>query len=119
MKYGYGIIDELNSGLSYLLKERGLNSVDELIGYAFPHPITGFMELTPVKKISAVNKDLCEHCGNCERCPYLAIELDGKKVPVTDASRCIGCTICVQKCFAGALYMRERTEVEMSVLNEA
>jgi NADPH-dependent glutamate synthase beta subunit-like oxidoreductase/dihydroorotate dehydrogenase/Pyruvate/2-oxoacid:ferredoxin oxidoreductase delta subunit len=119
MKYGYGIIDELNSGLSYLLKERALNSVDELIGYAFPNPITGFMELTPIKKISAVNKDLCEHCGNCERCPYLAIELDGKKLPVTDASRCIGCTICVQKCFAGALYMRERTEVEMSVLNEA
>jgi NADPH-dependent glutamate synthase beta subunit-like oxidoreductase/dihydroorotate dehydrogenase/Pyruvate/2-oxoacid:ferredoxin oxidoreductase delta subunit len=119
MKYGYGIIDELNSGLSYLLKERGLNSVDELIGYAFPNPITGFMELTPVKQISAVNKDLCEHCGNCERCPYLAIELDSKKVPVTDASRCIGCTICVQKCFAGALYMRERTEQEMNVLNEA
>ena len=119
MKYGYGIINELNSGLSYLLKERGLNSVDELIGYAFPNPITGFMELTPVKKISAVNKDLCEHCGNCERCPYLAIELNGKKVPVTDASKCIGCTICVQKCFAGALYMRERTKEEMSVLNEA
>ena len=119
MKYGYGIINELNSGLSYLLKERGLNSVEELIGYAFPNPITGFMELSPVKKISAVNKDLCEHCGNCERCPYLAIELNGNKIPVTDASKCIGCSICVQKCFAGALYMRERTEEEMSVLNEA
>ena len=119
MKYGYGIIDDLNSGLSYLLKQRGLNSVDELIGYAFPNPVTGFMELTAVKKISAVNKDLCEHCGNCERCPYLAIELNGKKIPVTDASKCIGCTICVQKCFAGALYMRERTKEEMSVLNEA
>ncbi len=119
MKYGYGIIDDLNSGLSYLLKQRGLNSVDELIGYAFPNPITGFMELSPVKKISAVNKDFCEHCGNCERCPYLAIELNGKKIPVTDASKCIGCSICVQKCFAGALYLRERTEEEMSVLNEA
>lgn len=119
MKYGYGIINELNSGLSYLLKERGLNSVDELIGYAFPNPVTGFMELSPVKKISAVNKDLCEHCGNCERCPYLAIELNGKKIPVTDASKCIGCSICVQKCFAGALFMRERTEEEMSVLNES
>lgn len=119
MKYGYGIIDDLNSGLSYLLKQRGLNSVDELIGYAFPNPITGFMELSPAKKISAVNKELCEHCGNCERCPYLAIELNGKKIPVTDASKCIGCSICVQKCFAGALFMRERTKEELSVLNEA
>ena len=119
MKFGYGIINDLNSGLSYLLKERGLNSVSELIGYAFPNPITGFMELTPVKKISAVDKELCEHCGNCERCPYLAIELDSRKIPVTDASKCIGCSICAQKCFAGALFMRERTPEEMSVLNEA
>jgi len=119
MKYGYGIIDELHSGLSYLLKERGLNSVKELIGRALPNPVTGFMELTSLKKISDVNKELCEHCGNCARCPYQAIELNGKKIPVTDASKCIGCSICVQKCFAGALFMRERTEKELEVLNEA
>lgn len=119
MKHGYGIIDELHSGLSYLMKERGLKSVGELIGRALPNPVTGFMELTPVKKISAVNEELCEHCGNCARCPYLAIELSSKKIPVTDASKCIGCSICVQKCFAGALYMRERTPKETSVLNEA
>jgi len=119
MKYGYGIIDELHSGLSYLLKERGLSSVKELIGRALPNPVTGFMELTSLKKISDVNKELCEHCGNCTRCPYQAIELNGKKIPITDASKCIGCSICVQKCFAGALYMRERTEKELEVLNEA
>ncbi|MCE1164440.1 MAG: FAD-dependent oxidoreductase [Bacteroidetes bacterium] len=119
MKHGYGIIDELHSGLSYLMKERGINSVSELIRRALPNPITGFMELTPTKKISAVNESLCEHCGNCTRCPYLAIELNNKQIPQTDASKCIGCSICVQKCFAGALYMRERTPEEMSVLNEA
>jgi NADPH-dependent glutamate synthase beta subunit-like oxidoreductase/dihydroorotate dehydrogenase/NAD-dependent dihydropyrimidine dehydrogenase PreA subunit len=119
MKYGYGIIDELHSGLSYLLKERGLNSVKELIGRALPNPVTGFMELTSLKKISDVNKDLCEHCGNCTRCPYQAIELNSKKTPVTDASKCIGCSICVQKCFSGALFMRDRLEKELEVLNEA
>jgi len=119
MKYGYGIIDELHSGLSYLLKERGLNSVKELIGRALPNPVTGFMELTSLKKISDVNKELCEHCGNCTRCPYQAIELSGKKIPVTDASKCIGCSICVQKCFSGALFMRDRTEKELEVLCEA
>jgi NADPH-dependent glutamate synthase beta subunit-like oxidoreductase/dihydroorotate dehydrogenase/Pyruvate/2-oxoacid:ferredoxin oxidoreductase delta subunit len=118
MKYGYGIIDELHSGLSYLLKERGLKSVKELIGCALPSPITGFMELTSLKKISDVNKDLCEHCGNCTRCPYQAIELNNKKIPITDASKCIGCSICVQKCFSGALFMRERTEKELEVLVE-
>lgn len=119
MKYGYGIIDELNSGLSYLMQERGIKSVNELIGRALPNPITGFMELTPIKKISAVNADLCEHCGNCTRCPYFAIELNSKKIPVTDPARCIGCSICVQKCFSGALYMRKRTKHELQILNEA
>jgi heterodisulfide reductase subunit A-like polyferredoxin len=77
------------------------------------------MELTALKKISAVHAELCEHCGNCTRCPYLAITLDGDKVPVTDAAKCVGCSICAQKCFAGALYMRERTKKELAVLQEA
>jgi NADPH-dependent glutamate synthase beta subunit-like oxidoreductase/dihydroorotate dehydrogenase len=119
MKHGYGIIDELNSGLSFLMKDRSIKSVRELIGYALPDPITGFMELTPTKRISAVNAELCEHCGNCTRCPYFAIELDSKKVPVTDPSRCIGCSICVQKCFSGALFMRNRTKQELALLKEA
>jgi dihydropyrimidine dehydrogenase (NAD+) subunit PreA len=118
MKYGYGIVDELHSGLSYLMQERGIKSVNELIGRALPTPVTGFMELSHIKKISAVHAELCEHCGNCTRCPYLAIELDSKKIPVTDASRCIGCSICVQKCFSGALYMRKRTKHELSILKE-
>ncbi|MFH1620315.1 MAG: FAD-dependent oxidoreductase, partial [bacterium] len=53
MKYGCGIADELHSGLSHLMEERGIRSVRELIGRALPNPVTGFMELSPVKKISA------------------------------------------------------------------
>lgn len=118
MKYGYGIINELHSGLSYLLEERDLESVNDLIGRALPNPVTGFMELSPVKKISQVVNELCQHCGNCTRCPYLAIELDKDKIPVTDPAKCIGCSICTQKCFAGALYMRDRTVEEKSLLRE-
>lgn len=118
MKYGYGIVDDLHSGLSYLMLERGIKSVSELIGRALPNPITGFMELPSIKKISAVVPELCEHCGNCTRCPYLAIQLDKNKIPVTDPSKCIGCSICVQKCFAGALYMRDRTKKELELLVE-
>jgi NADPH-dependent glutamate synthase beta subunit-like oxidoreductase/dihydroorotate dehydrogenase/Pyruvate/2-oxoacid:ferredoxin oxidoreductase delta subunit len=119
MKHGYGIVDELHSGLSYLMAERGISSVRDLIGRALPQSITGFMELSAVKKISTVNAELCKHCGNCARCPYLAIQLDKKLVPQTDASRCIGCSICAQKCFAQALSMRARTPQETAVLREA
>jgi len=93
--------------------------VAQLIGCALPDPITGFMDLSAEKKISDVDPDLCQHCGNCTRCPYLAITLDDEKVPQTDASKCIGCSICVQKCFSGALFMRQRTQKEKRLLRES
>lgn len=118
-KYGVGIINELESGTAYLMQERGIKSMKELIGIAQPHPITDFMALSPLKKISEANHDLCVSCGNCARCPYLAIELDDKNLPWTDPAKCIGCSICAQKCFVGAITMRARTDEELKVLSEA
>jgi NADPH-dependent glutamate synthase beta subunit-like oxidoreductase/dihydroorotate dehydrogenase len=119
MKNGYGIIDDLHSGLSHLMEERGIRSTSQLIGRALPDPIRGFMDLTAVKKISQVHDELCMHCGNCTRCPYLAVTLNDDKIPQTDPETCVGCSICVQKCFSGALYMRQRTRKELAALKEA
>ncbi len=119
MKEGYGIIDDLRNGVSYLMKERGISSMDELIGIAQPDAITDFMDLSDEKKISSlIDEDLCMQCGNCTRCPYLAISMNEDNYPETDASKCIGCSICVQKCFSGALEMRERTAEEKEKLSE-
>ena len=118
MKYGYRIVEELHSGLSHLMEERGILSVRELIGKALPDPITGFMELSSQKKISSANADLCQHCGNCGRCPYLAITPNADRIPQTDPAKCIGCSICTQKCFSNALSMRERTREEAALLQE-
>jgi len=118
MKYGFGVIDELNWGLSHMLEEKGFKSVEEFIGCALPGPITNFPDLTPVKNIPCVDAELCRHCGNCERCGYLAVKLDGNKVPKFDASRCIGCSLCVKKCFSGALSMRKRSPKELKVCPE-
>lgn len=106
-KYGYGIIDELKLGLSHLLESKGLKSVGELIGIAQPKPVTDFMDLPPKAKSSTLTRDLCVHCGNCTRCPYLAISLDEELYPVIDKDKCVGCSLCTKLCFAGALYMSE------------
>ncbi len=118
MKHGYGIIHELESGTSFLMQERGIQSMKELIGIAQPQPITDFMALSPVKKISEADQDLCVACGNCARCPYLAITLDEHGYPHTDPALCIGCSICAKKCFTGAISMRARTPEELAVLRE-
>jgi NADPH-dependent glutamate synthase beta subunit-like oxidoreductase/dihydroorotate dehydrogenase/Pyruvate/2-oxoacid:ferredoxin oxidoreductase delta subunit len=118
MKQGYGIIGDLESGTSFLMQERGIGSMKELIGIAQPHPITGFMDLTPTKKISEARPEFCVSCGNCARCPYLAITLDKDGIPHTDPERCIGCSICAKKCFTGAIVMRARSVEELAVLKE-
>ena len=118
MKHGVGIIRELESGTSFLMQERGIKSMSELIGIAQPQPITDFMDLTSVKKISSIDHELCTMCGNCARCPYLAIKPDDQGSLQTDPSLCIGCSICAQKCFIGAITMRERTPEELAVLQE-
>lgn len=118
MKHGYGIIRELESGTAFLMQERGIHSMKELIGIAQPNPITDFMALTPVKKISEANFDDCLLCGNCSRCPYLAISLDEDGFPHTDPALCIGCSICAQKCFTGAITMRARCDMELAMLKE-
>jgi dihydropyrimidine dehydrogenase (NAD+) subunit PreT len=117
-KYGYGIIRDLESGTAFLMQERGIPSMKELIGIAQPHPITDFMALSPVKKISSFNYELCSGCGNCARCPYLAIQLDENSQPHSDPALCIGCSICAKKCFTGAITMRERTAEELALLVE-
>jgi len=117
-KYGYGIVHEIESGTAFLMQARGIRTVHELIGIAQPHPIVDFMSLSPVKKLSDFNLDLCVSCGNCARCPYLAIDLDDRRLPHSDAARCIGCSICAQKCFVGAISMRVRTPAELKALKE-
>ncbi|HVP40205.1 MAG TPA: FAD-dependent oxidoreductase [Candidatus Saccharimonadales bacterium] len=115
MKYGVGVVGELHSGLSHLMRERGIRSVEELIGRALPDPITDFMALSPTKRIPNLTQELCVSCGNCTRCGYLAVSLDGgDHKPRFDASKCIGCSLCVQKCFTGALAMRDRTPQELA-----
>ncbi len=118
MKYGVGIVGELHSGLSFLLEARGLRSVSELIGLALPEPMTPFDRLPATKGISEADRSLCIHCGNCTRCPYLAIALDGERIPITDPSRCVGCGFCAQHCPSGALALRPRSDAELAAPGE-
>jgi dihydropyrimidine dehydrogenase (NAD+) subunit PreA len=117
-KFGYGIVRDLESGTAFLMRERGISSMKQLIGIAQPHPIIDFMALSPVKRLSDFNYELCTSCGNCARCPYLAIQLDEQGHPHSDPALCIGCSICAKKCFTGAISMRVRTPEELAVLVE-
>jgi dihydroorotate dehydrogenase/Pyruvate/2-oxoacid:ferredoxin oxidoreductase delta subunit len=118
MKHGVGIIHEIESGTAFHMQAKGIASMQALIGIAQPRPITDFMSLSPVKKVSNIDREQCVMCGNCVRCPYLAIEYDDTDQLWTNPAKCIGCSICAQKCFVGAIAMRERTSQELELLVE-
>jgi dihydropyrimidine dehydrogenase (NAD+) subunit PreA len=108
MRYGYDVIRELASGLSHLLRERGIRDIDGLRGVAGPDVVLPFDSLSETLRLPRVKKDLCAGCQNCVRCPGGAVSFDEGGLPVFDGERCVGCSFCVQVCFTGALYMDAR-----------
>ena len=103
MMFGFGFVNELQSGLSFFLAERGLRSVSELVASA----VTQFVPPTG-EALCEVDLATCTGCGNCSRCPHLAIALDARGMPTVDRDRCVGCAFCLQLCLGGSLSMRKR-----------
>jgi electron transport complex protein RnfB len=64
--------------------------------------------------IAELEPELCESCWTClDRCQMEAIKEDGTCVSL-DASRCIGCGLCVSTCPSGALTLVRKTNSEHS-----
>jgi dihydropyrimidine dehydrogenase (NAD+) subunit PreA len=99
--HGLAVVHELQGGLSFFLAERGLRSVSELAGSAAA-------QLLPPAGTAACEVDLatCTGCGNCSRCPRLAIALDARGTPTVDRDRCTGCGVCLALCLPGSLSLR-------------
>ena len=65
MVYGFKIVEDMKTGLSNFLDEKGMNSVDELIGKAVPSLTDWkFLNLNHVDK-AVIDQDKCIKCGRC------------------------------------------------------
>ena len=103
MHYGFDIINDLCSGLTYYMKEKNINSVEEIIGKSLPF-ITTHDELTQEgNTVSNVNQETCVNCGAC----YIACKDGGHqaiifdestRITKTDEDKCVGCGFCVSVC---------------------
>ncbi|MEX1993951.1 MAG: NAD-dependent dihydropyrimidine dehydrogenase subunit PreA [Steroidobacteraceae bacterium] len=104
MVYGFRIIDDLTSGLSHFLRDKGMSRVADLVGRAVPSVTDWqFLNLNYVVK-ARIDQDLCIQCGRChivcEDASHQAIThtVDGKRrFEVIDAE-CVGCNLCVSVC---------------------
>ena len=106
MHYGYRIIEDLCDGLSNWLDERGLTSVNQIIGRTLPS-ISKWEELDlNYKVIAHIEADKCIGCGLC----YTACNdgahqsigarprQDGRTEVWVMEDKCVGCNLCSLVC---------------------
>ena len=104
MTYGFRIVEEMITGLSRFLDEKGMAHADELVGKAVPN-VTDWQKLNLNYVTKArIDQDLCIECGRChivcEDAAHQAITTtrNGKRhFEVVDAE-CVGCNLCVNVC---------------------
>ena len=108
MQYGYRIIDDLLSGLSRYLAEKGFSCVGKAVGLG----LDSISETTDVLERDTIvfpkfHPDRCIGCGRCVvSCAdggHSAIRLNAKRRPVLDTKRCVGCHLCALICPARAI----------------
>lgn len=104
MTYGFKIVQEMITGLSNYMDEKGFASVDEIVGRAVPNVTDWqYLNLNYVTK-ARINQDLCISCGRChiacEDTSHQAItnSFDGKRMFVVKDEECVGCNLCVNVC---------------------
>lgn len=103
MEYGYRILDDIISGLSYYMEEKGYEKLDDLVGLALPN-ITSPSSFTRTFKIQpSFDREKCIGCGRCYVSCYdgghQAIEwLDEERKPRLIKEKCVGCHLCQKVC---------------------
>lgn len=100
---GYGIIEDLKTGLSNYLDEKGFGSLKDIIGRALPKIYGGLADLDfSYKVVYEIDPAKCIKCGlcyvACRDGGYDAIKLDEERLPTIDEEKCDGCSLCQHVC---------------------
>ncbi|MEM7738402.1 MAG: NAD-dependent dihydropyrimidine dehydrogenase subunit PreA [Deinococcota bacterium] len=116
MHYGFRIIDDLCDGLHTWLDDKGISSVNEVIGASL-HRISSFGDLDMNSHVVArINPETCINCNlcyiACDEGAHQCIDLvaDGVKIdpktysgditpqPIVREDDCVGCNLCSLVC---------------------
>ncbi|MCV2864918.1 NAD-dependent dihydropyrimidine dehydrogenase subunit PreA [Defluviimonas sp. WL0075] len=112
MTYGFKIVQEMISGLSQYMDEKGMTSTAELVGLAVPNVTDWqYLNLNYVTK-AVIDQDACIKCGRCyaacEDTSHQAIAMSEDRTFSVKEDECVACNLCVDVCpVEGCISMRE------------
>jgi dihydropyrimidine dehydrogenase (NAD+) subunit PreA len=102
MQYGYRIVEDMISGLSHWMDERGYNKLDDFIGMALGNIIPAEELDRDFKLLPAFSDEKCIGCGRCYVSCYdgahQAIDWDEEKRRPSLNDNCVGCHLCLNVC---------------------
>ncbi len=102
MTYGFKIVQEMISGLSQWMDEKGYASTSEFVGMAVPNTTDWqYLNLNYIAK-AKIDQDLCISCGRCfaacEDTSHQAIAMSDERVFSVIDAECVACNLCVNVC---------------------
>jgi dihydropyrimidine dehydrogenase (NAD+) subunit PreA len=104
MVYGFKIVQDMCSGLSNYMDEKGYATIDAMRGLAVPSVKNwNQLNLNYVEK-AVIKQDSCIQCGRChvvcEDTSHQAIyaSKEGKRHFEVNEAECVGCNLCVSIC---------------------
>lgn len=102
MTYGFKVVQEMITGLSEYMDEKGMTSTADLVGRAVPNVTDWqFLNLNYVTK-AHINQADCISCGRCyaacEDTSHQAIAMSEDRVFTVKDDECVACNLCVNVC---------------------
>ncbi len=115
MQYGYRIIDDLILGLQHYMAERGITSVEALVGEELPNFVTPTDLDRDTIVYPKIDRDRCIGCGrcyvSCQDGGHQAITFDAdSRQPRVVGTKCVGCHLCRLVCPTGAIGVTKRID---------
>ncbi|MEP4197709.1 MAG: NAD-dependent dihydropyrimidine dehydrogenase subunit PreA [Aliishimia sp.] len=102
MTYGFKIVEEMISGLSQWMDEKGHTSIADFMGAAIPNTTDWqYLNLNYVAK-AVISQDDCIKCGRCyaacEDTSHQAIAMSADRTFSVIDEECVACNLCVDVC---------------------
>ncbi|BFK81010.1 NAD-dependent dihydropyrimidine dehydrogenase subunit PreA [Clostridium baratii] len=103
MQYGYRIVEDMISGLSHFMDERGFDKLEDMVGLAVKNIIPAEDLDRGYIVYPKFDYETCVGCGRCYISCYdgahQAIEWDNEeRKPILNKDKCVGCHLCANVC---------------------